>query len=221
MALLWEQHCYLPLSWEARVGSLSRYQQSAGKVVSVNVGYAPHNGSDVLGLLHAFRRGVSADERLLLIDAEDDIAAAEATGRVGVIFDLEDCGPLEGELGRIGQFYDLGVRTMVLTYNRRNAAGSGCLDAEDEGLTAYGRAVVQEMNLVGMVVDGSHCGARTGLELSAASTVPMIYSHSCMRSVWGPRAQHHRRPSQGLRRHRRRRGHHRRRDLPRSQRRVP
>jgi membrane dipeptidase len=40
------------------------------------------------------------------------------------------------------------------------------------------------MNEVGMVVDGSHCGVRTGLDLSVASTQPMIYSHSCMRAVW-------------------------------------
>jgi membrane dipeptidase len=40
------------------------------------------------------------------------------------------------------------------------------------------------MNAVGMVVDGSHCSTRTGLDLCAVSEHPVIYSHSCMRSVW-------------------------------------
>jgi membrane dipeptidase len=73
---------------------------------------------------------------------------------------------------------------MLPTYNLRNAAGSGCLDQVDEGLTAYGRALVREMNTVGMVVDGSHCSVRTGLDLAEATQRPMVYSHSSMRGLW-------------------------------------
>jgi membrane dipeptidase len=73
---------------------------------------------------------------------------------------------------------------MLPSYNHANAAGSGCLDAVDTGLTAWGRALVAEMNAVGMVVDGSHCSVRTGLDLCMASTSPVVYSHSCLRSVW-------------------------------------
>jgi len=101
-----------------------------------------------------------------------------------VAFDLEDCAPLQGYLERVQEFYDLGVRTLVPTYNIANCAGGGCLDECDQGLTSYGRDLVAELNRVGMVVDGSHCGARTGLDLSTTSTRPMIYSHSCMRTVW-------------------------------------
>ena len=58
------------------------------------------------------------------------------------------------------------------------------MDTEDEGLTAYGRAMVREMNRVGMVPDGSHSSIRTGLDLCEVSSGPVIYSHTCMRSVW-------------------------------------
>ncbi len=40
------------------------------------------------------------------------------------------------------------------------------------------------MNAAGMVVDGSHCSARTGLDLCEVSQAPVVYSHSCLRSVW-------------------------------------
>jgi membrane dipeptidase len=76
------------------------------------------------------------------------------------------------------------VRTLLPTYNHANRAGHGCLDATDGGLTAWGREVVVEMNAVGMVPDGSHCSARTGLDLCDVSTRPVIYSHSCMRAIW-------------------------------------
>ncbi|MFC6020645.1 dipeptidase [Plantactinospora solaniradicis] len=182
--LLWEQHCCLPLSPQADVDQLARYLRPGGSYVSVNVGYAPHSTATVLGLLDAFRRRVADDSRYLLADTTGDIDRAHAGDRVAVGFDLEDAGPLEGQLDRVQLFYDLGVRTLLPTYNQRNAAGSGCLDPVDDGLTAYGRALVREMNAVGMVVDGSHCGARTGLDLCRTSRHPVIYSHSCMRGLW-------------------------------------
>lgn len=182
--LLWDQHCCLPLSPQADVGELARYNRPGGSFVSANVGYSPHAYGFVLSLLDAFRRGVAADERLLLAASIGDIVSARDGGRVAVAFDLEDSGPLEGRLERVQELYDLGVRTMLPTYNRRNAAGSGCLDVVDGGLTEYGRALVREMNAVGMVVDGSHGGLRTGLDLCEASEQPVIYGHACMRGVW-------------------------------------
>jgi membrane dipeptidase len=182
--LLWDQHCCLPLSPLADVGELARYARSGGSVVSANVGYAPHSYDYVLSLLHAFRRGVAVDEGLLLASTTRDIRTARDRGRVAVVFDLEDSAPLGGRLERVQELYDLGVRTMLPTYNRQNAAGSGCLDAVDGGLTEYGRALVRQMNAVGMVVDGSHCSIRTGLDLCDVSQQPVIYGHACMRTVW-------------------------------------
>jgi membrane dipeptidase len=101
-----------------------------------------------------------------------------------VIFDLEDANPLGGSLDLVELCHRLGVRTLVPTYNHANSAGSGCLDADDGGLTRFGLALVAEMNRVGMVVDGAHCGVRTGLDLCDASTRPVVYSHVCMRAVW-------------------------------------
>ncbi|WP_328474973.1 dipeptidase [Actinoplanes sp. NBC_00393] len=184
MSFLWEQHCCLPLSRQADLGELARYQQPAGSYVSVNVGYAPHGYDEVIALLAHWRPRIAADDRFVLTHDIGDLDTARDTGRVAVAFDLEDSGPLDGRLDRVREFYDLGVRTMLPTYNNRNAAGGGCLDETDEGLTRYGRALIREMNDVGMVADGSHCGARTALDISDLSTKPMIYSHSCMRALW-------------------------------------
>jgi microsomal dipeptidase-like Zn-dependent dipeptidase len=182
--LLWEQHCCLPLVPAADIDELTRYTRPGGAYVSVNVGFSPHSTELVFELLHTWRREVTAHDKLTLVDGVADIDAATRAGQVGVAFDLEDSGPLGGRLERVKEFYDLGVRTLLPTYNVRNAAGSGCTDAVDEGLTAYGRDLVREMNAVGMVVDGSHCSIQTGLDLSAVTEKPMVYSHSCMRGVW-------------------------------------
>ncbi len=184
MPLLWEQHCCLPLAVGADVGELARYRRPGGSFVSVNVGYSPHSNSLVLSLLHDWRARVAADPRMRLAATLEDIDAATAAGEVAVAFDLEDSGPLDGDLSQLRLFYDLGVRTLLPTYNRRNAAGCGCLDETDDGLSAYGRDLVREMNAVGMVVDGSHCSTRTGLDLCEVSQLPVVYSHSCMRALW-------------------------------------
>lgn len=181
---LWEQHCCLPLSATAKVGELARYHQPGGSFISVNVGYAPHTAADVIDLIGYWQPHIAADERFLPARGVDDIAEAASAGRIAVAFDLEDSGPLEGRLERVQQFYDLGVRTMLPTYNHRNAAGCGCLDEADDGLTDYGRALIREMNTVGMVADGSHCSTRTGLDMCEVSEQPVIYSHSCMHGLW-------------------------------------
>jgi membrane dipeptidase len=183
-ALLWEQHSCLPLALSADISELGRYTRPGGSYLSINVGYAPHYSAQVLELIAHFRAQIDAHPGLALASDLSDIETAHDDDRTVVAFDLEDSGPLDGDLGMVRRFYELGVRSMLPTYNYRNAAGSGCLDDVDEGLTAYGRALVDHLNEVGMLVDGSHCSERTGLDLGVTSQAPIIYSHSCLRAVW-------------------------------------
>ncbi len=180
----WEQHACLPLTLDADVADLLRYRRPGGAYVCVNVGYAPHSREDSLAYIDHFTRAIEAHPDLALATTVGEIDAAVPGDRIVVAFDLEDSGPLGGDLDMVGTFYDLGVKSLLPSYNNGNAAGGGCLDAVDSGLTAYGRDLVRRMNEVGMLVDGSHCGTRTGLDLSEASGKPMIYSHSAMRGLW-------------------------------------
>jgi membrane dipeptidase len=182
--LLWDQHTCLPLQTDAEVDPLTRYRRSGGAFVSVNAGYAPHSLDDAMALLRHYRAAVDAHPDLELATSLDDVEATTHAGRIAVVFDLEDCGPLDGDLNNLATLVNLGVRTLLPTYNHANRAGSGCLDATDSGLTAWGRSLVSELNSVGIVPDGSHCSVRTGLDMSEVSRGPVIYSHSCMRGVW-------------------------------------
>ena len=184
MTLLWDQHACLPLQPDADVGYLTRFSRPGTTYVSVNVGYAPQTHADSTNLLAHFRSAISRRSDLTVVASLDDIDAAADRGQIAVGFDLEDSNPLDGDLDNVRRFVELGVRTMLPTYNHANAAGCGCLDATDTGLTRWGRQLVAEMNSAGMVPDGSHCSVRTGLDLCDTSTKPVIYSHSCMRSVW-------------------------------------
>ena len=108
----------------------------------------------------------------------EDVVAAKASGRTAIIFGFQNCSPIEEDLGLVQIFHELGVRFMQLTYNNQSVLGGGCYEAEDSGLTRFGREVIAEMNRVGMVVDLSHSGERTTLEAIAASTRPVVISHA-------------------------------------------
>jgi membrane dipeptidase len=179
---LWEQHTCLPLEATADVTELARYP--ARSYLSVNVGYSPHSFAVSNALLDDFQRKALDDGRFDLVSSASDIDEALAAGRRALAFDLEDSGPLAGDLDNVRHFYARGVRSLLPSYNHANAAGCGCLDATDTGLTAHGRDLVREMNAVGMFVDGSHCSVRTGLDIAEVTEVPMIYSHSNFASVW-------------------------------------
>jgi membrane dipeptidase len=179
---LWEQHCCLPLVTAsedrggADIAEVARYP--LGSYVSVNVGFSPHSKAVATSLAQDFRRKALIDGRFRMVDDTPDDAL------ITLAFDLEDSGPIEDDLANVQYFFDLGVRSMLPSYNWANSAGCGCLDTEDTGLTAYGRELVREMNRTGMLVDGSHCSIKTGLDLAGATQRPMIYSHSNFASLW-------------------------------------
>ena len=90
---------------------------------------------------------------------------------------------VEEELRYVSIFFQLGIRMMHLTYNRRNVIGDGCAETANGGLSDFGRAVVKEMNRVGVIVDIAHSGWRTSLEAAQISQRPMVASHSTVASV--------------------------------------
>jgi membrane dipeptidase len=181
----WEQHCCLPLEAGCDITPLLRYLQAGVSYSSVNVGFAPHDIDSTMRVLSSWRRQVLLrPDEFALVSTVDEMLAAQQQGRLVVGFDLEDTNPLGGEIGMVQAYYDLGVRSMLMTYNTENMAGFGCHAPDDRGLTSFGQAVVDEMNRVGMLVDASHTGYRTSMDVLERTASPAIFSHSCMRALW-------------------------------------
>jgi len=99
------------------------------------------------------------------------------------VFDIEGGKTVETDPKLVGEFYRLGVRWMLIAYNRNNKLGGGCQDT-DHGLTAYGREIIDEMERVGMVLCCSHTGYQTAREAMEYSRNPVIFSHSNPRAVY-------------------------------------
>lgn len=114
-----------------------------------------------------------------------DIRRAKAEGRIAIFFGLQNCSPIEDDIGLVEICHALGVRFMQLSYNNQSLLASGCYESSDAGITRMGREVIAEMNRLGMVVDMSHSGARSTLEAIEISQRPIAVTHANPHS-WHP-----------------------------------
>ena len=121
--------------------------------------------------------------------SSDEIREAKQQGRTAVIWSVNGppiAGRLEGldeELSWVQTWYNLGVRLMHLTYNRRNFIGDGCAEPANAGLSELGRDLIREMNRVGIIVDTPHSGEQTTLDAARASQKPIMASHTAARAI--------------------------------------
>lgn len=108
----------------------------------------------------------------------DDIALAQQTGRTAIFFGAQNPSCIEDDIGLVEVLHRLGLRFMQLTYNNQSLLATGCYEDEDTGLTRMGKAVVAEMNRVGLVVDMSHSGARSTLDAISYASRPIAITHA-------------------------------------------
>ena len=123
-------------------------------------------------------------DAFLIVCKHSDIARAKQENKLGIIPGFQYTAFLESDPDRIETFRNLGVRIMQLTYNNRSIFGDGCLEPGNAGLSKAGIGAVRKMNEIGVAVDLSHSGYRTVLEAIAASSKPVLISHSGCAAVY-------------------------------------
>ena len=179
--LVWDNHGCMPVARPhdtSFLPQLQRYREAGVDAAILNIGFGDQSVEDHLRTLATMRHWLlSHGDRYALIDAPNDIERARAEGKLAVGFDIEGANAIGDQLSLIQTYHALGVRWMLLAYNRNNRVGGGCQD-DDGGLTAFGRDVIAEMERVGMVLCLSHTGHRTVRDALAVATRPVIFSHS-------------------------------------------
>lgn len=177
-SLVWDTHACFPLNPHAELSELKRYKASGVNFVSINIGMDMDAFDKVIQVLAGFRNFIASHpDEFVLARTTGDIQAARVTNKLAIAFDLEGSEPLNGNINMVSFYYDLGVRQMLLAYNKDNRACGGCLEG-NIGLTDFGRQVIHEMNRVGMIVDASHMGYHATMETFETSAAPVIFSHS-------------------------------------------
>jgi membrane dipeptidase len=123
-------------------------------------------------------------EAFTIIRRQPEIALAKQSNRIGIMPGFQYTAFLEEDPGRIAMFRDLGVRIMQITYNTRSIFGDGCMEPGNAGLSTEGLGAVRTMNELGVAVDLSHSGYRTTADAIAASSKPVLISHSGCAAVY-------------------------------------
>lgn len=116
----------------------------------------------------------------------DDMVRIKKSGKRAVYIGMENGFPIAMELGRVEEFYNKGVRYITLCHSYHNDicdSSSDAAPAEHNGLSAFGKEVIGEMNRLGMMVDVSHVSDKSFFDVLELSQAPVIASHSSVRSV--------------------------------------
>jgi membrane dipeptidase len=106
------------------------------------------------------------------------IRRGKREGRAGLLLFAQGGDWIGWKIHRIEALYRLGLRVMIPAYNRTNHLCDGILDRTVGGLSRFGSTVVDECNRVGLVLDCTHLGEHSSLEIIERSTDPVIFSHS-------------------------------------------
>jgi membrane dipeptidase len=113
-----------------------------------------------------------------------DVNRIFAAGRVASLIGAEGGHSIASSMGVLRALYTLGVRYLTLTHNANVPwADSATDEPRAGGLTGFGRAVVREMQRLGMLVDLSHVSAATMSDALDVAEAPVIFSHSSARAL--------------------------------------
>jgi membrane dipeptidase len=129
--------------------------------------------------------GLTVDhpDKFALARTPAEVRANFERGLISLALGMENGSPLEAELANVEHFYKRGIRYITLTHSRDNlVCDSSYDDAHTHGgLSEFGRAVVAEMNRVGIMIDVSHVSDAVFWQVMEISEVPVIASHSSCR----------------------------------------
>lgn len=128
----------------------------------------------------------SYPELVELAQSAEDAIRLEQEGKRAIFLGMENGFPLNTNISRVEEFYNRGVRYITLCHTQNNDVCDSSTDAngpEHNGLSSFGNKVVKEMNRLGMLIDVSHISDKAFYDVIAQSRVPVIASHSSVRSV--------------------------------------
>ena len=114
----------------------------------------------------------------------DDVDGAFRSGRIASLIGAEGGHSMACSMGTLRSLYRLGVRYMTLTHNENTPWADAATDEPAVGgLNDFGRAVVREMNRLGMLVDLAHVAPTTMHDALDATEAPVVITHSSCRTL--------------------------------------
>jgi len=138
-----------------------------------------------LALIETVRAAIERHrDELALATTAAEVRSAHRQGKIAILLGIEGGHMMGGDLSVLRIFRGLGVRYLTLTHNQSTDWADSSKDRPiHNGLTAFGREVVRELNRLGILVDVSHVSDKTFYDALETSRAPIIASHSSCRAL--------------------------------------
>jgi membrane dipeptidase len=141
----------------------------------------PH--TNAVALLDALRSDVAESKgAFAVVTSSADLGRCIDEGQVGLIPALEGASPIQGDLERLIDLYERGIRVVGLTWNSRNELAVG-LDSGEGGLSPLGVRAIHAMNELGVIIDLAHAAETTFWDVARESHAPLVVTHANARGV--------------------------------------
>ena len=129
-----------------------------------------------------------APEQIELAKTSEDVRRIVKSGKKAAMIGVENGYPIGLDINNVRKFYALGARYMSLSHNGHSQLCDSNTGEADgvwlhNGLSDFGRLVVEEMNKVGMMIDVSHPSKEAMRQMIQLSKAPIIASHSSARAL--------------------------------------
>lgn len=112
-----------------------------------------------------------------------EVGQALAEGKAAAMLSIEDSALLDCDPDQLPMAAELGIQTIALTWNHRNAVSGSCADCPEVGLSDRGRAFVRDSERLGILMDVSHLSPRGFWDLFEMAERPIVATHSNAASV--------------------------------------
>jgi membrane dipeptidase len=172
---------------KAKAGNLGAEFFSIWVDPETNQGHFAQHTFDLIDSV--YEQAARHPDRMMMAFSTGDIERAHQQKKLAALMGIEGGHSMENDIHLLRDFYRLGVRYMTLSWSNTNEWADSSGDVNNpkvehhNGLTDFGKQVVQEMNRLGMLVDISHVADKTFYDAIAVSKAPVIASHSSARAL--------------------------------------
>jgi membrane dipeptidase len=155
---------YIPASYQERPGAAKEYADSLIRIVEGLVAKDP--------------------DKFALANTPTEVEVNFAKGLISLPMGMENGAAIEDNLENVAYFFNRGIRYITLTHGKDNLISDSSYDdaRTHGGLSPFGKAVVAEMNRLGIMVDVSHISDDAFWDVMEITQAPVIASHSSARA---------------------------------------
>ena len=136
-------------------------------------------------LINLVENIINSNKNLSFANSPADVFKNFNNNKISLPMGMENGSALGSELNNLKYFFSRGIRYITLTHAKNNQICDSSYDSERKwnGLSDFGKLLINEMNNIGMMIDVSHVSDETFFDIIKITQKPIIASHSSPRAL--------------------------------------